>query len=180
MQRVAITTAATIVFATSVLGACSTRASRSASAGPAVAAAGGSTGAAGAAFPVERPPIDVCALLTAEQASAISGLHYRSAQPSHNMCSYIPTDAPMGMFIIITPGAGGDAAWQDALATLRADGGAPAPISGVGDRAAGSGTQMDVQAGDHIIDVHGGDPNAPTGVFITSIAIAKAIIPKLK
>ena len=124
-------------------------------------------------------PVDVCSLLTAAQASAIVGVHYASATSSPNMCNYMPTNAPVGMFIIISQGAG-DAAWKAELSTLQSDGGTtPKTISGVGDRAAGAGIELAVQAGDRIIDVHGGDPNSGTGVFTKSVAVAKAIISAL-
>jgi hypothetical protein len=55
----------------------------------------------------------------------------------------------------------------------------PGSCTGVGDRAAGDGTESDVQAGGRIIDVHGGDPVTAGGGFTTSIAVAKALISAL-
>ena len=45
-----------------------------------------------------------------------------------------------------------------------------------GDRAAGGGTEIGVQDGSYIIDVHGGDPNGTGTAFPKSIALAKALI----
>jgi hypothetical protein len=137
---------------------------------------GGGTPGAGA-----TAQVDVCKLLTAAHASAIVGVHYASVHSSSNMCSYTPTNAPIGMFVIIFQGTqgAGVAAWKSELSTLQEDGGAtPETISGVGDRAAAAGIELGVQAGDRIIDVHGGDPSGD-GKFTKSVAIAKAIIDAL-
>jgi hypothetical protein len=52
-------------------------------------------------------------------------------------------------------------------------------LTGVGDRAAGGGTEIGVQDGDYIIDVHGGDPSGTGASFPKSIALAQEIITKL-
>jgi hypothetical protein len=122
--------------------------------------------------------IHACSLLTAAKASAIVGVHYSSATESAAgaMCSYATTDAPIPMFILISPGSGA-AAWKDELATLSEDSGsAPITLHGVGDQAAGSGTEIGVQDGSYIIDVHGGDPLSTGSDFPKSVALAQAII----
>lgn len=144
---------------------------------------GGPAADAGQPSAAANSSVNVCALMSAKQASSIVGVHYPKALPSHNMCSYTPTNAPIGMFIIIFPNSGSTAAWKEQLATLQEDGGAkPIALSGAGERAAGCGTEIGVQVGDDIIDVHGGDPNGTgTGAdpFPKSIAIAKAIASEL-
>jgi hypothetical protein len=145
----------------------------------------GSSGGSAAAPPssASSSSVNVCALMSAKKATSISGTHYTKPVSSHDMCSYTPTDAPIGMYIILTTNAGSATAWQEQLATLQEDGGTkPVTLSGAGDRAAGCGTEIGVQAGNYIIDVHGGDPNG-TGTdanpFPKSIAIAKAIASEL-
>ena len=77
------------------------------------------------------------------------------------------------------PGSGA-AAWKEELGTLEEDSGsAPATLTGVGDRAAGSGTEIGVQDGSYIIDVHGGDTTGTGAAFPKSISMAKAIIAAL-
>lgn len=140
------------------------------------AAAQATTAAGGAASPVH-----VCALLTAAQATAIIGERYTATKESFggSMCSYTTTTAPIPMYIIISPGSGA-AAWKEQLGTLAEDSGStPAKLTGVGDRAAGSGTEIGVQDGNYIIDVHGGDPSGTGTRFPKSIAVAKAIIAAL-
>jgi hypothetical protein len=140
------------------------------------AAAQATTAAGGTASTVHA-----CSLLSAAKASALVGVHYSSATESSqgSMCSYATTNAPIPMFIIISPGAG-TAAWKDQLGTIEEDSGSP-PITlhGVGDRAAGSGTEIGVQSGSYIIDVHGGDPSGTGAAFPKSIEVAEAIIAAL-
>jgi hypothetical protein len=150
------------------------------------ACGGGSPGATSAGAPSQptaaaaaaASTIHACALLTSAQASAIVGVHYTSATEASagSMCSYATTTAPIPLFIIISAGAGA-AAWQEQLATLKEDSGsALITLPGVGDRAEGSGTEIGVQDGKYIIDVHGGDPLGTGSAFPKSIALAKAII----
>jgi hypothetical protein len=180
MRVPALAATASLVLVAVSATACSGGATATAAppAGPATAAVSGSGGSSpGGGSPA---PVDVCKLLTAAHASAIVGVHYASAHASHDMCNYTPTNAPIGMFVIIFQGfqGAGRAAWQSELSTLAEDGGAkPVTISGVGDRAAASGLELGVQSGAQIIDVHGGDPNGTK--FTKSVAIAKAIISAL-
>jgi hypothetical protein len=155
---------------------------------PAASSAGGSgtsAGDSGAASPAATQaaaakPVNVCSMLTAKQASALVGVTYTKATPSGgSMCSYASTTAPIPMFIIVSSGSGA-AAWTEALGTLKEDGGdTPRTFSGVGDRAAGDGTQFDVQSGGWIVDVHGGDPSGNGSSFPKSTAVAKALISAL-
>lgn len=145
--------------------------------GPASTAAAQATVAAGGA----ASTVHACSLLSAARASAIVGEHYSSATESSagSMCSYATTTAPIPLFIIISPGSGA-AAWKEQLGTIQEDSGsAPITLNGVGDRAAGSGTEIGVQDGSYIIDVHGGDPSGTGNGFPKSIAVAKAIIAAL-
>lgn len=97
------------------------------------------------------------------------------------MCSYATTDAPIPLFIIITPRSSGTAAWNSELSTMEEDAGSPpVKLSGAGDRAAGGGTEIGVQDGSYIIDVHGGDPLGTGGAFPKSIGLANVIIAGLK
>jgi hypothetical protein len=92
------------------------------------------------------------------------------------MCSYTPTNAPIGMFIIIFHG-GSNTDWHGELVTLQEDGGAkPTPISGVGSRAAAAGVELGVLDGNQIIDIHGGDPLGNGSKFPKSVALARAVI----
>jgi hypothetical protein len=125
--------------------------------------------------------LHACVLLSASKASAIVGQTYTAATESSGgtMCSYKTTTAPIPLFIIITSGANA-AAWKDELATMEEDSGsAPLTLTGVGDRAAGSGTEIGVEDGSYIIDVHGGDPSSTGSAFPKSVALAKAIIADL-
>jgi hypothetical protein len=121
-------------------------------------------------------------ILTAAQASAIVGVHYSSATESAAgaMCSYATTSAPIPLFIIISPGSGA-AAWKEQMGTIEEDSGsAPITLHRVGDRAAGSGTEIGVQDGNYIIDIHGGDPIGTGSGFPKSAALAKAIVAGLR
>lgn len=163
-----------------VLVAASATACSSGSGGSAASGSGGSAAGGGLATPASDSSINVCSLMTAKQASSIVGVTYSKAISSHDMCNYTTTDAPIGMFIIIFTGSGGSAAWKEQLGTMEEDGGGkPITISGVGDNAAGDGTEIGVQVGSNIIDVHGGDPNGTGNAFPKSIAIAKALASKL-
>jgi hypothetical protein len=125
--------------------------------------------------------LHACALLSASKASAIVGQTYTTATESSGgtMCSYKTTTAPIPLFIIITSGANA-ATWKGELATMEEDSGsAPTTLTGVGDRAAGSGTEIGVEDGGYIIDVHGGDPSSTGSSFPKSVALAKAIISAL-
>jgi hypothetical protein len=146
--------------------------------GSSATATGGAPSQPTAAATAAASAVHACALLTAAQASSIVGVHYSSATEASagSMCSYATTTAPIPLFIIISPGSGATA-WQDQLATLKEDSGsALVPLAGVGDRAEGSGTEIGVQDGNYIIDVHGGDPLGTGSAFPKSIALAKAII----
>lgn len=148
----------------------------SSSSGSAAAGAQATAAAVGAAGPVRA-----CTLLSAAKASAVVGVQYSSATETESgqMCSYATTTAPIPMFIIIMPGAGA-AAWSGELQTLEEDcSAAPIKLSGAGDRAAGCGTEIGVQDGSRIIDVHGGDPLGTGNAFPKSIDVAKAVIAAL-
>jgi len=140
-------------------------------------AAGGSTASAPASGSgTNSTAVDACTLFTAADASAATGQSYTTATGSGDMCTY--TSASNAFFVIITNGAS-DADWAEATATAKEDGGsALTTFSGVGDRAAGAGLELDVQAHGHIIDVHGadqgGNPDFPVG-----LAVAKAVAAKL-
>lgn len=150
------------------------------SAGSSGSSAGGTAASPAATQAAAGKSVNVCALLTAKQASALVGFTYTKATSSGGtMCSYATTSAPIPLFIIVSSGSG-SAAWTDALGTLKEDGGEPPKsFSGVGDRAAGDGTQFDVQSGSWIIDVHGGDPSGNGSSFPKSTAVAKALISAL-
>jgi hypothetical protein len=129
--------------------------------------------------------VHACRLLTAAQASTIVGVKYTAARESMSgsagsMCSYATTSAPIPLFIIISGNQGSAAAWKAELATVQEDAGAtPITLNGVGSHAAGGGTEIGVQDGDYIIDVHGGDPLGTGHAFSKSVALAKAIIAAL-
>jgi hypothetical protein len=120
--------------------------------------------------------VDVCSLLTAAQASAIIGYTYTTATPSTGQCNYATTTARIPMFIFVNTEP-----WAQMSATLTSDAsGEPlVTISGVGDNAAGDGTEVGVQSGTWIIDINGGDPDGTGAAYPKSIALAKAIIAKL-
>jgi len=167
-------TLAGIALAGIALAGCSALPSAPSGAQPPAAGSTASTGGSGSG--TASTPVDVCALFTAADASAATGQTYTTATGSGDMCTY--TAASNVFFVIITNGAS-DAEWAAATATAKEDGGSPLKtFSGVGDRAAGSGLELDVQAHGHIIDVHGadegGNPDFPVG-----LAVAKAIAAKL-
>jgi hypothetical protein len=155
--------------------------SPSASSASLAGGAGGSAAQGTVAVTGAAKTLHACALLSASKTSAIVGQTYTNATESSGgtMCSYKTTTAPIPLFIIITSGANA-AAWKGELATMEEDSGsAPATLSGVGDRAAGSGTEIGVEDGSYIIDVHGGDPSSTGSGFPKSVALAKAIISAL-
>lgn len=170
--------AAGLVLITMSATACSSGSSPGSAAG--AAGSGGSTSGTSQAGPASSSSINVCSLLTAKRASSIVGVTYSKATPATGMCTYTTTDAPIGMYIIIFPNSGGTAAWKEQLASMAEDGGGtPVPISGFSGPAASDGTEISVQAGSNIIDVHGGDPNGTGAKFPKSIAIAKVIASQL-
>jgi hypothetical protein len=155
--------------------------SPSASSSTSANGAGSSTGQGTVAASGAGKTLHACALLSASKASAIVGQTYTTATEASGgtMCSYKTTTAPIPLFIIITSGANA-ATWKGELATMEEDSGsAPMTLTGVGDRAAGSGTEIGVEDGTYIIDVHGGDPSSTGSAFPKSVALAKAIISAL-
>jgi hypothetical protein len=168
------------------VAACSSGSAGSGSAGSLAGTPSSAPAAAGAQATVQAggaSTVHACALLTAAKASAVVGVHYSSATESGagDMCSYATTDAPIPLFIIITPRSSGTAAWNSELSTMEEDAGSPpVKLSGAGDRAAGGGTEIGVQDGSYIIDVHGGDPLGTGGAFPKSIGLANVIIAGLK
>jgi hypothetical protein len=132
---------------------------------------GGSAAGTSQAGPASTSTINVCSLMTAAHASSIVGVTYSKATPATNMCTYTTTDAPIGMYILIFTNSGGTAAWKEQLGTMEEDGGGPpVPISGFSGQAASDGTEISVQAGSDIIDVHGGDPSGTGSAYPRSIA----------
>ena len=116
--------------------------------------------------------VDVCSLLTAAQASAIIGYTYTMATPSTGQCNYATMMARSDVhFRESEP-------WAQVSATLTSDaGGEPlVTISGVGDNAAGDGTEVGVQSGTWIIDINGGVRDGTGAAYPKSIALAKAIV----
>jgi hypothetical protein len=180
-MRIRFLAAAGLVLTAMSATACSGGSSPGPAAGEsATSGSGGSAAGTSQAGPASSSSINVCSLMTAAHASSIVGVTYSKATPATNMCTYTTTDAPMGMFIIIFPNSGGTAAWKEQLGTMAEDGGGPpVPISGFSGQAASDGTEISVQAGSDIIDVHGGDPNATGSTYPRSIAIAKAIVSQL-
>jgi uncharacterized protein DUF3558 len=145
---------------------------------------GSAAGSGGTAQPAAQTSaaLHACKLLTAAQASAIVGVHYTSATESTAgaMCSYATNSAPIPMFILISKGATA-ADWKQELGTMEEDAGsAPVTLTGAGEKAAGCGTEIGVEADGYIIDVHGGDPLTTGSGYPKSIAVAKAIITGLK
>jgi len=154
--------------------------SPAASSGGGTASSGGGAASPAATQAAASKPVNVCSLLSAKQVSALVGFTYTKATPSSGMCSYATTTAPIPLYIIVSSGSG-SAAWTEALGTLKEDGGEPPrTFTGVGDRAAGDGTEFDVQSGGWIIDVHGGDPSGTGSSFPKSTAVANALISALK
>jgi hypothetical protein len=182
-MRIRFLAAAGLVLTAMSVTACSGGSSPgSATSGSATSGSGSGGSAAGTsqAGPASSSSINVCSLMTAKRASSIVGVTYSKATPATNMCTYLTTDAPIGMYIIIFPDSGGTAAWKEQLATMEEDGGGPpVSISGFSGQAASDGTEISVQAGSDIIDVHGGDPSGTGSTFPRSIAIAKAIVSQL-
>jgi hypothetical protein len=122
---------------------------------------------------------DVCAALTAAQATAIVGETYTVATSSAqgSMCSYTSTTSPVPLSITVMQDSGGSTAWTDELANLKTAGTTtPVTIPGVGDRAAASGRILGIQVGSRIIDIDGGDPETTSGGFPKSVSLGKTII----
>ena len=117
-----------------------------------------------------------CNYISPAQLSSIEGASY--AQPTvfnNRICSWVGSD---GNAVQITLTRNATAAtWQDVLATVEADqtSGAPAPIPGLDDKAAGVGLEIAVQHGSTIIDIRNGD-SPGFGKWPKSTAIANAII----
>jgi hypothetical protein len=188
MRMPTLLTAASLVLVTMSAAACSngsktSAASSSTSASsPSAAGSASASTATSAAGNGASSGINVCSLLTAAQASSITGVAYTAVTPSSSLggdsCLYGgSTGVPMD--VTVTPNAGSSAAWTDELSTLQLDGEPAVPISGVGDRAATSTGSLGTQAGAWIIQVDAGDSTSTGGGFTKSIAVAKAIIAAL-
>ncbi len=179
-MRIRFLAAAGLVLVAMSATACSGGSSPGAAAGGATTSGSGSGGSAAGAGPASSSTIDVCSLMTAKHASSIVGVTYSKAISATNQCTYTTTDAPIGMYILIFTNSGGTAAWKEQLGTMEEDGGGkPVPISGFSGPAASDGTEIGVQAGSDIIDVHGGDPSGTGAAYPKSIAIAKAVASQL-
>ena len=191
MRLTTVLAAARVVLVTMSATACSNRSKTSAAApttsapSPAAAASATPSTVTGAANTGASSGVNVCSLLTAAQASSITGATYTTATASFgaggNSCLY----ASGAMDVTVTPNAGSSAAWTDELSTLQLGGGeTPATISGVGDRAATSTGALGTQSGTWIIQVDAADEGSVNGGDIggdltKSIAVAKAIIAAL-
>jgi hypothetical protein len=176
-----LATAGLILSALSVTALSVTACSSASSAGSA-ASDSGTSGSAGTsqAGPASSSTLDVCKLMTAKHASSIVGVTYSKATPATNMCTYTTTNAPIGMYILIFTNSGGTAAWKEQEGTMAEDGGGPpTSLPGFSGQAASDGTEISVQAGSYIIDVHGGDPLGTGHAYPRSSAIAKAIASQL-
>ena len=144
---------------------------------PASTAAAQATVAAGGA----ASTVHVCSLISAAKASAIVGVSYSSATESlgGSVCTYATTAAPIPLSISVQPGSGATG-WTEELGIIQeGSGSAPVTLTGVGDRAAGGGTEIGVQDGSYIIDILGGDPVAASNAYPKSVELAKAIIAAL-
>ena len=174
--RAAAVLVAVGLTAMSLAGCKSTSTTTGSSGNPAATntGAGGAPTSAATAAPAS---VDVCSLLTAAQASAIIGYTYTLATPpaGAGQCNYATTTARIPMFIFVDTEP-----WAQESATIASDAsGEPlVTISGVGDNAAGAGTEFGAQSGKWIIDINGGDPDGAAG-YPKSVALAKAIIAKL-
>jgi hypothetical protein len=159
------------------LAGCKSTSTTTASGGNPATTNTATTGATTSAATVAPTSVDVCSLLTAADASAIIGFTYTNATPSTGQCNYASTTAAIPMFIYVVP----TKPWAEELATLTSnnDGEPVVTLSGVGDDAAGAGTEAIFQSGKWIIDINGGDPAGTGAGYPKSIAIAKAIIAKL-
>jgi hypothetical protein len=116
-----------------------------------------------------------CNYISVAQLSSIEGAKYAQPTVFNQICSWVGDDGnPLS--ITLTKNATG-AAWQTVLAGIQADqaSGAPAPIPGLGDEAAGVGLEIAVQHGSTIIDIRNGD-SPGFGKWPKSAAIANAII----
>jgi hypothetical protein len=177
-----LATAGLILTALSVT-ACSSASSLGSAAGDSgTSGSGASQSSAGTsqAGPASSSTVDVCKLMTAKHASSIVGVTYSKATAATNMCTYTTTDAPIGMYILIFTNSGGTAAWKEQEGTMAEDGGGPpTSLPGFSGEAASDGTEISVQAGSYIIDVHGGDPLGTGHAYPRSSAIAKAIASQL-
>jgi hypothetical protein len=177
-----LATAGLILSALSVTALSVTACSSASSAGSAASDSGTSQSSAGTsqAGPASSSTVDVCKLMTAKHASSIVGVTYSKATPATNMCTYTTTNAPIGMYILIFTNSGGTAAWKEQEGTMAEDGGGPpTSLPGFSGQAASDGTEISVQAGSYIIDVHGGDPLGTGHAYPRSSAIAKAIASQL-
>jgi hypothetical protein len=97
-----------------------------------------------------------------------------------SVCDYATTHAPIPLSISVQQGAGA-AAWTAELGIIQeGNGSAPVTLTGVGDRAAGGGTEVGVQDGKYIIDILGGDPNVASPAYPKSVALAQAVIAALR
>jgi hypothetical protein len=147
----------------------------------AASTAGGSASSSAPAPAASTAPagaVDVCSLMTASQASTIVGVTYSAANGSSATCTYPTTAAPVPMSIFVS--AASDADWTAELATIQeGTGEIPATFSGVGDHAAGGGTEFGVESGKWIIDILGGDPLGNGTTFPKSTALAQALIRQL-
>jgi hypothetical protein len=116
-----------------------------------------------------------CAYISPAQLSTIEGAKYGQPSVAYGICSWAGSDGH-ALSIQLTQNASA-ADWLSTLATIQSDqsAGAPKPIAGLGDKAAGVGLEIAVQHGTTIIDIR--DADTPGfGKWPKSTAIANAII----
>jgi hypothetical protein len=165
--------AAVVAFVAVSLSACgpgskSADTSNAISAGTPPAAASISAGGAGSAA------ID-CNYISAAQLGGIEGATYAAPTDFNRMCTWAGSNGD-SVTITVTRDAT-DADWQSALAGIQADqaSGAPTPIAGVGDKAAGVGKEIAVLRGNTVIDIREAD-SPGFGKWPKSTAVANIII----
>ena len=116
-----------------------------------------------------------CSYISAAQLGSIEGVTYAAPTDFNGMCTWAGSNGD-SVTITVTRNAT-DADWQSALAGIQADqaSGAPTPISGVGDKAAGVGKEIAVLRGNTIIRIREAD-SPGFGKWPKSTAIANVII----
>ncbi len=134
-----------------------------------------------------RPPAraGTCALLTLARAGSIMGKRYTSATaatiaPGQDQCTYHDPDGPDLVIIVYEPGCG---VTFPMLVSVLKGVGTVKVLRGLGDKAVVGAIELDVQAGKRLLAVQGAGGTVAggySGNYARAIAVAKAVLPKLR
>lgn len=175
-----LTVAALLAVTVSIAGCNSSKKASSTDSGAvattaaAPAAAAGSDAVVASAPAAAAPSTSAGCPLTGAQATTAMGSTYADPTVAYDICSYLGSN---NAFTIIVHDATGVFDFNGTLATAKQDEGTDTStaISGLGDKAAGTGLEIVVQSGGKTIDIRNAD-ESPEGGWPKSVALAKLVI----